>query len=94
MYLNGVYIGKTQGGIFDVADVERMEVLRGPQGTLYGRNTLAGAINVVTKKPSDESGISAEIGIGNYNRKHTKLNLDIGQTGKLCNENFSLYAGS
>lgn len=83
MYLNGVYIGKTQGGIFDVADVERMEVLRGPQGTLYGRNTLAGAINVVTKKPSDESGISAEIGIGNYNRKHTKLNLDIGQTGKL-----------
>lgn len=83
MYMNGVYIGKTQGGIFDVADVERMEVLRGPQGTLYGRNTLAGAINVVTKAPSDESGVSAEIGIGNYNRKHTKLSMDIGQTGKL-----------
>ena len=83
MYLNGVYIGKTQGGIFDVADVERMEVLRGPQGTLYGRNTLAGAINVVTKKPSDESGLSAEIGFGNYNRKHTKLKMDLGQTGKL-----------
>lgn len=57
VYLNGVYIARPQGMNINVADLERIEVLRGPQGTLYGRNTTAGAINFISKTPSTE-GIS------------------------------------
>ncbi|MGC6475526.1 MAG: TonB-dependent receptor [Parvibaculales bacterium] len=82
IYLNGVYIGKTQGSVFDVAEIERIEVLRGPQGSLYGRNTLAGAVNIITAQPSDESGVKAEVGFGNYNLRTARLTVDSGQVGK------------
>ncbi|MBS0504394.1 MAG: TonB-dependent receptor plug domain-containing protein, partial [Proteobacteria bacterium] len=81
LYLDGVYIAKAQGSIFDVADLERVEVLRGPQGTLYGRNTLAGAINLVTKKPSGEFGGSAEVSYGNFNYWRAKAVVDLPQMG-------------
>ena len=77
LYLDGVYLGKGQGSIFDVVDLERVEVLRGPQGTLYGRNTVGGAVNLISKKPT-ESGTSFKTTLGTYNLKqHQLVNLKI-----------------
>ena len=75
MYLDGVYLGKGQGSIFDVVDLERVEILRGPQGTLYGRNTLGGAINLISKKPSGE-GMSTKVTVGNYGLRQSQLIAD------------------
>lgn len=83
LYLDGVYIAKAQGSIFDVADLERVEILRGPQGTLYGRNALAGAVNLVTRKPSGEAGGSAEISYGNFDYWRGKATLDLPAMGPI-----------
>ena len=79
-YVDGIYMGKTQGGIWDLVDLERVEILRGPQGTLYGRNTLAGAVNFISKKPSGD-GVSGSVTLGNYGLKQGRLIADyeIGQ---------------
>ena len=81
LYLDGVYIAKAQGSIFDVADLERVEILRGPQGTLYGRNSLAGAVNLITRKPSGELRVSAEASYGNYNYWRGKSTIDLPAIG-------------
>jgi len=65
-YLDGVYVGRAGAATFDFVDVQRIEVLRGPQGTLYGKNTTAGAINVTTRPPSFTPEARFEVSGGNY----------------------------
>ncbi|MDG2321694.1 MAG: TonB-dependent receptor [Rhodospirillaceae bacterium] len=67
IYVDDVYLGRMNGNNVQLADFERVEVLRGPQGTLYGRNTLAGAIKFITRTPSeDNTWLNGEVGYGRY----------------------------
>lgn len=67
-YVDGVYVSSAIGGVLDVIDVENIEVLRGPQGTLFGRNTIGGAINITSQKPSAEEGGALEFTLGNLDK--------------------------
>ncbi|ANO51761.1 TonB-dependent receptor [Woeseia oceani] len=68
MYIDDVYLNRPQAAVLDVYDVERIEVLRGPQGSLYGRNTIGGAIKYVTKKLDAEPTAKARVSLGSYNQ--------------------------
>jgi iron complex outermembrane recepter protein len=65
LYQDGFYISRPQGINFDLSDIERLEVLRGPQGTLYGRNTMGGAVNMISRTPSGEADYRQELELGN-----------------------------
>ena len=75
LYIDGVYYARSLGSIVDLLDIERVEVLKGPQGTLFGRNTIGGAINVVTKNPIGRFSAFGEITTGSYNRKDSKMTV-------------------
>jgi iron complex outermembrane receptor protein len=86
LYVDGVYVGTTVGGGFETEDLERIEVLRGPQGTLYGRNATGGAINIISAKPVlGEFAAKGSVSYGNYDAKRgvATLNLPLGDTAAI-----------
>jgi iron complex outermembrane recepter protein len=83
IFIDGVYQGRAGMSVGDLVDVERVEILRGPQGTLYGKNTAAGAISVITKMPSTEFESMAEISYDNNERMELRgmVNIPFGNSG-------------
>jgi iron complex outermembrane receptor protein len=75
IYIDDVYIPRQNGAMFDLNEIERIEVLRGPQGTLYGRNTSAGAIKLVSRRPGDSPRAMVELTAGDYDRQDVRLAL-------------------
>ena len=77
VYLDGVYLARTVGANQDLLDVERIEVLKGPQGTLFGRNTIGGAISIVTRDPGDTFNYQASATTGSFDRMQLGASVDI-----------------
>ncbi len=77
VYIDGVYLGRAQGLGTALYDIESIEVLKGPQGTLFGRNTEGGAVSIVTRKPTGEFGLTATAGIGNFGSHKAEAHLNL-----------------
>jgi iron complex outermembrane receptor protein len=77
VYLDGVYLGRPQGLDAGLYDLDHIEVLKGPQGTLFGRNAEGGALNITTKKPSGKFGAEMLAGMGNYGSYESQFHLNL-----------------
>jgi iron complex outermembrane receptor protein len=76
VYIDGVYLARSVGSLLDLIDVQTVEVLRGPQGTLFGKNTIGGALNITSQRPAKEFGGYVELQGGNFDRRNVKVRLD------------------
>jgi len=83
VYLDGVYLARMTGQVFEIIDLERIEVLRGPQGTLYGRNSIGGAVNIISKAPSGEFAFKGKLSAGDFGLKQFSASLDTEKVGTL-----------
>ena len=85
IYLDDVYLARPQGALQDIYDLARIEILRGPQGTLYGRNTIGGAVKYVTKKLGPDPELQVKVGLGNYNEQDyiVRGNLPVGDNFRI-----------
>jgi iron complex outermembrane receptor protein len=81
VYIDGVYLGRQHGLAAALLDVERIEVLRGPQGTLFGRNTEGGALSIVTREPTGVFGMRTTAGISNYSGYNSDIHVDFPRVG-------------
>jgi iron complex outermembrane receptor protein len=75
--IDGFYLGHYQGSLLDMFDIDQVEILRGPQGTLFGKNTIGGVINVSTKRPTGELSFQTKIRLGNDGRKDIMAAVDV-----------------
>lgn len=77
VYVDGVYLARSVGANQDLLDVERIEILKGPQGTLFGRNTIGGAVSIVTRDPGKEFGVRGDLTLGRYNLFQARASVDL-----------------
>lgn len=91
--VDGVVVGVNTAALSNLFDIERVEILRGPQGTLFGANTTGGVINVVTKQPTGEFGGEAQVSYGNYNRLEVNAAMNFPITDKLAGKISVLHTG-
>ena len=75
IYIDGVYLGRPYANMFDLLNVERLEILKGPQGTLYGRNATGGAINIITMTPDESARAYGDLRLAEYDSRRARLGL-------------------
>jgi len=90
--VDGFYLGHMQTSLLNMFDLQQIEILRGPQGTLFGKNTIGGVINVTTKRPTGEWGLEGETVIGNYGRLEAKVAVNIPIVPEVLAGRFAIMA--
>jgi iron complex outermembrane receptor protein len=77
IYVDGVYLGRPQGAILDLLDLDRVEILRGPQGTLFGKNAVGGTVSLISKKPTGDDHGYIDVELGDFNRRNFRGAFDV-----------------